>query len=875
MAGSADDMQNIVCPACGEANPPDVARCQSCGAALYGEDPTDDDPLQDLRAYFEDETEPSRLPTNPLRKPQTDFSFGQRFRKEADEPEDTLPDIGIPDWLDHTAAPEKASPVGESRPDWLPEPTAPTPGEVAEGIPDWLSAYADPETPIAGEPAPEGDVPDWLAESGGDELMEGMPAAPSADEGAPPVSEVSPTQEPAPEPAWDAESPAWLDELAELGEAEPEGEMTEPATPPSAGEGIPPPLVDAGPPDWLTRIAEADAEPQGAPPPAPEAADEAAAEPEATPTGLDWLEEFVAEGEPTALEPPVEGEEATTGLTTAPEDLAWLEEFIAEEEPAAFESPVEGEEAGAGPEAASDDLAWLEEFVAEEEPAEADAGPEAPSTLPPDLEPEADAELQPEAAAPAPEDIPEPLIEEDDDTFDWLATLDGEEGFELPPDESLAPAGGEDLLGLSGDLEPAEPGEAEGIAFAEEEEVAKLGEMPEWIASLQEPDEEGPTGEEEPEPTPEETLAGQIADLRYERITGEPREAGGESPETVGALRDVMGAIQPEMIFEGMELTVEAPVEAPVVTGEEAARIALVEELLAAEAEPVSVGDVERGGLPIIRWIAALVLIAAVAVPLVTDRTYFTHAGAGDGVRPAFETLDALADGPATVLAAFEYGPETAAELEPLASALLAHLAGGEDVTVLAVSTKPTGPAMAQAVLAAPEIAPRLAAQGGWANLGYVAGEASGISTLALGPPPRVDSPLAADYRGEPTGMPATSLAGGDFDLVLVFAAQPEDLRAWVEQAGGPTGVPLLAGMSVRAAPFALPYEQSGQVIAVLSGVNDAVAYGALAGGSPPERTIATWNAQALGGAAAAVLIVAGGIVVAVLPRRRRPEDRR
>jgi hypothetical protein len=87
--------------------------------------------------------------------------------------------------------------------------------------------------------------------------------------------------------------------------------------------------------------------------------------------------------------------------------------------------------------------------------------------------------------------------------------------------------------------------------------------------------------------------------------------------------------------------------------------------------------------------------------------------------------------------------------------------------------------------------------------------------------------------------------------------------------------VPLLAGVSARAAPFTLPYVQSGQVVAVLSGVNDAVAYGALANGAPPERAVVTWNAQALGGAAAAVLIIAGGIVASVLPRRSRAERRR
>jgi hypothetical protein len=840
MAGSADDLQRIECPACGGMNPPDAARCQFCGEVLdgpglisRGDAYEDDDPLADLREHFEEEIDRSRKPTNPLRKPQTDFKLGQGRRVE-DAPQE-----------------EDAPPGDEPWPEWLPKPGEgePPPGEESAGggIPDWLNEYgADPETlPGPGEsPAePEADVeaPDWLAELGGIGEVEG----------APPESAAPPAGQPSAEPEPDAEEDLdWLSELDEpVEEPEPAAPPppAEPEEPPRRtvfGASVPRPLVDAGTPDWLAHPAETDAGDEKLPP------------------SPDWLGEFpTVDEEPTgdvesAPAPDTEPEEAIP--TPSEEAPDWLDEL-----PAAEEEPAPAPEA----ESEEDIPALLEEapgVAAGEESAEAE----------PHREPEAG--IAPEPALP--ESEPEDLsgIEDEGDTLDWLSELDDEKGFDLPPDETLIPAEGEDLLGLSGEFGPGEsiPIEEMAAPGEEEETIAEPGAMPDWIASLQE-EEAAPPEAEEAELTPEEVLAEQIADLRYERITGEPPESGDESPEPVGALKDVVGVIQPEMIFEGMELTVEAPIGERAVTGEEMSRIRLVEELLAAEAEPVPVGDVGRIGLPVIRWVVTIVLIVAVAAPLFAGQSLFTHAGAGDGVRPAYETLDALVDGPATVLAAFEYGPETAAELEPLASAVLTHLAGGEDVTVLAVSTKPTGPAMAEAVLEEPAIASRLGAEGGWANLGYIAGQARGISALALGPPPGVDSPLAADYRGEPTGIPAASLAGGDFDLVIVFTAQPEGLRAWIEQAGQPTGVPLLAGVSARTTPFAQPYVQSGQIVAVLSGVNDAVAYGALAGGSPSERAVATWNAQALGGLAAAVLIIAGGIIAGILPRSSRSERRR
>jgi hypothetical protein len=96
--------------------------------------------------------------------------------------------------------------------------------------------------------------------------------------------------------------------------------------------------------------------------------------------------------------------------------------------------------------------------------------------------------------------------------------------------------------------------------------------------------------------------------------------------------------------------------------------------------------------------------------------------------------------------------------------------------------------------------------------------------------------------------------------LVIVVAAQAEDLRAWVEQISPSAGYPIVAAMSVSSTPMTIPYVQSGQVAALVSGINDAVSYRALENQTPSPLLAAKWNAQALGGAAAAAMILAGAV---------------
>jgi hypothetical protein len=703
-------------------------------------------------------------------------------------------------------------------PDWLLEPVSP------EEIPEWL-AETTPAPPGSDEEPSIDEALEWLTGSG-------APAAVPSDE---------PGWGFTPEPQTDipGESetgegiPDWLAQLDKekgapqpaLREPDVAGETLRPI---SDDQPVPPPLIDTGMPDWLhpasatsdreTGPAEWPGE-AGEPEPPPAQLPDIpppAAEEEALP---DWS------GEPGALEVDEAGA------------LSWLEELAGEPETAG-EQPAED----------GDALAWLDELVQAEPALEEAAEPAVPERA---------GEFVPEQAPPPEEE-------------DWFADIDLD--TELGPSslESGVPVlEGEDLLGLSSDVvvSAAEAISAEAVEVDESE-------MPAWMRELKE-DQEAPAASREAQPSSD--LASQIADLRYEAVTGRREEGPSVIPETIGALRDVSGVIQPELIFEGSSLTVTAPVDQVVVTEEQIPQVELLNRLLARESEAVQV-EGRRGALPVLRWFVALLLIAAIAVPWVLGITILAEpAPASADLVTIHNTVNALGGSPSTVLIVFDYEPDAAAEMRPLAEAVLAHLGEQDSATVYIVSTRPIGPSMAEDVLQTETVRNRLADNGGtWVNLGYIAGHASGIYEFTTGTAHGIPSVANYNYAGNAALVETQYLQDGTINLIFVITDSFEDLRSWVEQAGRLTGIPMIGVLSARTAPLAQAYRDSGQLLAVMNGIDHAVQYRTLSGlTSSDETLLATWNAQALAGTLAAGLIVIGGFVFGIAAARERQEQDR
>src|SRR5574341_464863 len=108
-------------------------------------------------------------------------------------------------------------------------------------------------------------------------------------------------------------------------------------------------------------------------------------------------------------------------------------------------------------------------------------------------------------------------------------------------------------------------------------------------------------------------LAAQIEDLRFDRISG--AAPAPTSPEKVGALKDVVGTIRAEPIFEGQKLKAGDLIEEMIVTSDQTRRVQALDDLLRREAEPTPITGKRPALLPIPRLLVTAALLAAIVVP--------------------------------------------------------------------------------------------------------------------------------------------------------------------------------------------------------------------------------------------------------------------
>lgn len=274
----------------------------------------------------------------------------------------------------------------------------------------------------------------------------------------------------------------------------------------------------------------------------------------------------------------------------------------------------------------------------------------------------------------------------------------------------------------------------------------------------------------------------------------------------------------------------------PSLTAEQEAAAELFAAIAAEEVRVARAQVAERAGPralePGLRWLVSIALLVAVLVPLLWPIGPLAAAGPSPaGVAAAAQTVRGLAPS-STVLVAFDYDGGQAGEMQPIAEAFLHDLLG-RGLHVLAVSTLPEGPALADMALerALPDH-PNARYGHSVLNLGYVAGGEVAVRALAG------DLAAAApvDHRaGLPSGSyPVTAGLHGarDLPLIVVLGRDPVALQRWIEQAATPYDTPLVAGVPALAEPAVAPYRATGQVRGVVAGVGGAAAYERLTGHS-------------------------------------------
>ena len=401
--------------------------------------------------------------------------------------------------------------------------------------------------------------------------------------------------------------------------------------------------------------------------------------------------------------------------------------------------------------------------------------------------------------------------------------------FEFPaePEAELAPADLPDWLQLTSEViskskeeQLASPDGGPGIGTLapdismDADAVEQLGLMqaniPDWLQALK----------------PQEVQTSPPQTDESEKL--EPMEKGGFLDGVRGALM-----VQSEVAI----LPTSQAVPRFVITEQQQAHARVLEQI--AHAGPAPKPDIvqERRTRALLeRLIIPLLVLAAVLFPVYGDNPLDAFLGKQAESQQVIDTfnlleLELLSDS-VLVIAAFDYSPAEAGELDPVSTAMLNQLMNRR-VRILAVSTTLTGPQVAQNVMGELADDHNYIYGEDYINLGYIPGGAAGLQAFANNPWHWFPG---ADYLDrEPTAQDAPIAAGlanslSNANAILVFTAERNDLVGWVEQVGRleeMQGVKMVAGVSASLEPWAQPYYQSSprQLDGLVSGIPGAAQY--------------------------------------------------
>lgn len=379
-----------------------------------------------------------------------------------------------------------------------------------------------------------------------------------------------------------------------------------------------------------------------------------------------------------------------------------------------------------------------------------------------------------------------------------------------PPDAPLS--GGYESDSLPEWLRGTEPeaDHAEGLDWAADLDFSDL---PPW----QDPDEI--TREKAANPTLDESR-GSFAPGQERDLT-EPAE-----PEGTGLLHGVRGPIPVEPIIALPHPSPRPPGNTQALSSLDTGASARFAQVAAGALPlPTPVAPARRRAAQLSAL--NLVLLLAVILPLILGLD-LTSPPRASSVALYDRAIDAL---PAESLAviAVEYESALADDLEPGIVATLRHLRE-RNVRLLAVSTVPQGPALAQRLWR--QIEPAGTGYGEtFVNLGFLPGNELGVRALLAddGLGDRRDIVGSARLRDLPIGREVADL--DSVDAIVVVSNDSLAVQRWIEQIGSARpDIVLLAVTTAAVEPALAPYLSSGQLHGLLGGMAGVAAYEQLRG---------------------------------------------
>jgi hypothetical protein len=233
-------------------------------------------------------------------------------------------------------------------------------------------------------------------------------------------------------------------------------------------------------------------------------------------------------------------------------------------------------------------------------------------------------------------------------------------------------------------------------------------------------------------------------------------------------------------------------------------------------------------------------------------------------VQNVYNRIDALPAG-SIVMFPLEYDPSTAAELEPMAIAMLRH-AFSKNLRVLGLCLSPTGVTLVEEEIA--RVAREYHKEYGkdYVYLGYQA--YPGIVIMTMGENFRTPFPL--DYYGTPLdNIPMMRGVKNYDDVALVFTVNATSgIDYWIIYGQGRYKFQLGLGSAAVMATNYYQYLQSGQLFGIISGLRGAAEYEILI----KQGTVARkgMDVQSIAHALIILFIIMGNITYVIEKRRRR-----
>jgi endogenous inhibitor of DNA gyrase (YacG/DUF329 family) len=818
-------MIEIQCPMCGEYVSDEVDTCPFCQARLK--------PLQVEPEADEKIIEPENDPAIK--------DVGEEGDIEQDAPADNSEGSKGED--------QPSSSAEEEVSDWLSglERTA----NEEDKAPAWLSSIVDETKKEESSSVSEDETDNWL-----NDLRDGSDLKDSL------LSEET-LQEPSEEPIFLEGIPDWMKSLQDDVDSRADASKLAPENQPE--------IENVNTPDWLLRL---QAETQ-----AFAAAQEKSlsAREEETPD----LPEKTSD---------VESKPPMAGLPVEDETPAWLEDI--QDEPGLDKVESTASE--------SSSPAWLKDLPSDISASDEDAAPDAVSMegIPAEFE-----DVGPDLTSsmgdatlpgPVPADTGEELSSNGGQP-DWLINLKAEgeasqqeEGGQLKTPISAHQDDIELVPGWLQGLEKEEPLSSETSVPAQDEQAAgdletiPSGDLPDWLAVMQ-ADAEAPKVTEEnpevelttPDIKPAELPSWVQAMQPVEAMMADavaPESELAQITENAGPLAGLPGVLPVAPVFGGEQkpLIFSARLH---ITDDQQQKASQLEQMLGDETRAKPTVPKSSNLKPrILRWVVAFLLIAAVLIPAIGGAQITPElATCPPEVLATTRVLFGLpASSP--VLLVFDYEPAYSGELEAAAAPLVGNLLL-TSARVAILSTSPTGPALAEYFLKTTQAQDISQNSQQVANLGYLAGGASGVLSFATDPSQTLPYALDGSQPWQSSLLHDVHLLS-DFAAVIILTDNSDTARIWVEQAGPLLGgKPMLMAISAQAEPMIRPYYDSHQVQGMVTG---------LAGGKAYEQALSLpglakryWDSFSLGLLIAELVIIFAGLwsLVSIL-RNRKPAQK-